>query len=123
MFETSNARGVNATQVNILKNFIFERAPKHAQIIYSHWISMLSVMELQGDDNLLLTYIRHLWVSINGPTTTDELGVSIEGKVLNEGEALSLVSTFDFCGWRLCCNPQSNSEPLLGGDWIRATLA
>jgi hypothetical protein len=95
MFETLNARGVNATQVDILKNFIFERAPKHAQIIHSHWISMLSVIELQGDDKLLLTYIRHLWVSINGPTTTDELGVSIEAKILNEGAALDLVSTLD----------------------------
>lgn len=95
MFETLNARGVNATQVDILKNFIFERAPKHAQVIHSHWISMLSVIELQGDDSLLLTYIRHLWVSINGPTTTDELGAAIEAKVLNEGDALNLVSTLD----------------------------
>jgi hypothetical protein len=95
MFETLNARGVNATQVDILKNFIFERAPKHAQLIHSHWISMLSVIELQGDDSLLLTYIRHLWVSINGPTTTDELGASIEARVLNEGAALNLISTLD----------------------------
>jgi Protein of unknown function DUF262/Protein of unknown function (DUF1524) len=95
MFETLNARGVDATQVDILKNFIFERAPQHAQEIHGHWISMLSVIELQGDDSLLLTYIRHLWVSINGPTTTDDLGASIEAKVLNEGDALGLVSTLD----------------------------
>lgn len=95
MFETLNARGANATQVDILKNFLFERAPKHAQQIHSHWISMLSVIELQGDDSLLLTYIRHLWVALNGPTTTDELGASIEAKVLNEGAALELVSVLD----------------------------
>jgi len=95
MFETLNARGATASQVDILKNFLFERAPKHSQIIHSHWISMLSIIEQLGDDGLLLTYIRHLWVSLDGPTTTDELGAALEKKVTNEGEALSLVSTLD----------------------------
>jgi hypothetical protein len=95
MFETLNARGATATQVDILKNFIFERAPQHAAQIHSHWISMLSVIELQGDDTLLLTYIRHLWVSLYGPTTSDELGAAVEKKVLNEGAALNFASTLE----------------------------
>ncbi|MGF7162358.1 hypothetical protein FHS85_004012 [Rhodoligotrophos appendicifer] len=95
MFETLNARGATASQVDILKNFLFERAPKHAQQVHSHWISMLSIIELQGDDTLLLSYIRHLWVSLRGPTTKDDLGSAIEGQVKNEGDALSLVSTLD----------------------------
>lgn len=95
MFETLNARGAPASQVDILKNFIFEKAPKHASEIQSHWISMLSVIELHGGDDLVLTYIRHLWVSLHGPTTNDELGKSIENKIKNEGDALDLVSTLD----------------------------
>ena len=41
MFGTLNARGVPATQVDILKNFIFDKAPQHSARIHAHWLSML----------------------------------------------------------------------------------
>lgn len=92
MFETLNARGVRASQVDILKNFLFDKAPDSKAAIQAHWISMLSVIEALGDDELLLKFIRHLWISLHGPTTEMELGESIERTILIERQAVDFVA-------------------------------
>ena len=45
MFETLNARGVPATQVDILKNFLFDKAPEQSARVNTHWLSMISTIE------------------------------------------------------------------------------
>jgi len=95
MFETLNARGVPATQVDILKNFLFDRAPDDSQRVNAHWLSMITAIESYGNDNLVLSYIRHLWVSMYGPTTVDELGSSVEGRIKNQRNALDFVGILD----------------------------
>ena len=95
MFETLNARGVRASQVDILKNFLFDKAPDSKDEIHAHWISMLSVIEALGDDELLLKFIRHLWISQHGPTTEMELGESIEKTILRERQAVDFVALLD----------------------------
>jgi hypothetical protein len=95
MFETLNARGLQASQVDILKNFLFGKARESAAKIHPRWMSMLNTIESQGHDDLVLTFIRHYWISQNGPTTENELGEEIEGKIRNEGQALSLAAELD----------------------------
>jgi hypothetical protein len=95
MFETLNARGVPATQVDILKNYLFDRAPDQSARINAHWHSMISTIESYGDDGLIISFIRHLWVSQHGPTTVDELGGSFEQKIRNEQSAVDFVALLD----------------------------
>lgn len=95
MFETLNARGVPATQVDILKNFLFDKASDHTSSINSSWHSMITTIEAHGDDDLVLSFIRHAWVSLYGPTTVDELGTQVEKTITNEQRALSLAATLE----------------------------
>ena len=95
MFETLNARGVPATQVDILKNFLFDKAPEHTARVHSHWLSMLSTIESHGTDELVISYMRHLWVSQYGPATVDELGAAFEERITNERRALDFVALLD----------------------------
>jgi hypothetical protein len=95
MFETLNARGLQASQVDILKNFLFGKAPDSIGNIHPRWISMLSTIESYGSDDLLLTFIRQLWISLNGPTTLKELGEDIENKIKNEQQAIDFVTQLD----------------------------
>jgi hypothetical protein len=90
-----NARGVPATQVDILKNYLFDRAPDQSARINAHWHSMISTIESYGDDGLIISFIRHLWVSQHGPTTVDELGGSFEQKIRNEQSAVDFVALLD----------------------------
>ena len=56
---------------------------------------MLSTIESHGDDELILTFIRHFWISLYGPTTENELGEDIETKIKNEPQVLDFVAALD----------------------------
>ena len=73
MFETLNARGLQASQVDIIKNFLFGKAPEAIGKIQPRWMSMLTTIESHGNDELLLTFIRQYWISQHGPTTENDL--------------------------------------------------
>ena len=45
MFETLNARGLQASQVDILKNFLFGKAPGEIGQLHPKWVAMLSAIE------------------------------------------------------------------------------
>jgi hypothetical protein len=47
------------------------------------------------DDELVLTFIRHFWISLHGPTTENELGEEIETKIKNEPQVLDFVAALD----------------------------
>jgi hypothetical protein len=95
MFETLNARGLQASQVDILKNFLFDKARDAPDKIHPRWMSMLNTIESHGSDDLVLTYIRHYWISQYGPTTENDLGEEVESKVKNEAQAINLAAELD----------------------------
>jgi hypothetical protein len=95
MFETLNARGLQASQVDILKNFLFGKAPDSAGKVHPRWLSMLSTIESHGNDDLVLDFIRHFWISQHGPTTVNALGEEIEAKIKNETHVLNFVTALD----------------------------
>jgi hypothetical protein len=95
MFETLNARGLRASQVDILKNFLFGKAPDAGFQIHPRWLSMLSTIESHGDDELVLTFIRQFWISQHGPTTENELGEEMESKIKNEQQVVDFVAALD----------------------------
>jgi hypothetical protein len=43
----------------------------------------------------VLTFIRHFWISLHGPTTENELGEEIETKIKNEPQVLDFVAALD----------------------------
>ena len=95
MFETLNARGVRASQIDILKNYLLDLSGDSKTQAHTHWMSMLSVIESHGGDELLLDFIRHLWISQYGPTTEPELGDSFEEKIRSERKALDFLALLD----------------------------
>ena len=94
MFETLNARGLQASQVDILKNFLFGKARDSADI-HPRWMSMLSTIESHGNDSLVLIFIRHFWISLHGPTTENDLGEEIEENIKNAPQAIKFVTELD----------------------------
>ena len=95
MFETLNARGVPASQADILKNYLFDKGKERLRDLQPRWASMLSTIDTLGDDELLINYIRHYWIAHHGPTTGPELGSAIENKIKSERQAIDLVSGLD----------------------------
>jgi uncharacterized protein with ParB-like and HNH nuclease domain len=95
MFETLNARGMEASQTDILKNFLFGKAHNKIGDIHPRWISMVSTIESFGEDDLLKKFIRHYWIAHYGPTVERELGDKIEANIRSERQAIDLVTALD----------------------------
>lgn len=93
MFETLNARGAVASKTDILKNYLFELAKDRIHDVHPRWVSMLSTIESLGEDDLLIRFVRHYWISQHGPTTERELGAEIEKHVRTERQAVDMLGS------------------------------
>lgn len=92
MFETLNARGMEASKTDILKNFLFDLAQQRLHDVHPRWMSMLTTIESMGEDDLLMKFVRHYWISQNGPTTERDLGGAVERAIRTERQAVDMVS-------------------------------
>lgn len=72
MFETLNDRGLKASQIDILKNYLFSQVVNRKAEIEASWLSMVSKIE-SHDAEIVLDYVRHFWISKNGPIRASEL--------------------------------------------------
>lgn len=99
MFETLNARGMRASQIDILKNYLFGLGKNKIAEIQPRWTSMLStideLIDAQEEDDLLVDFIRYYWIAHHGPTTERELGDEIQDNVIDERPAYDLVVSLD----------------------------
>jgi len=96
IFETLNDRGLRASQVDILKSHLFQQAgDKLVTEVEPKWASMVSIIESLGDDDLVLSYVRHFWISRQGPTTEDELAQSFKASVFGRKHAVSIAAALE----------------------------
>lgn len=93
MFETLNARGMEASKTDILKNYLFDMASNKLGDVHPRWIAMLSAIEGAGEDDLLIAFIRHYWISVHGPTTERKLGEAVEDTIKSERQAVDMISS------------------------------
>ena len=95
MFETLNDRGLRASQTDILKNFLFGRAQDRLQEIQMKWSSMVAAIETIGDEDLLLTYLRHHWTLSHGYTAERELAALVKNDIVGKQQAVTLAISLD----------------------------
>ena len=116
IFETLNDRGLRAGQADLLKNFFLSKAGKDRMAeAQNYWTGMGAALETLGDDDsdLLVTYIRHLWVTTNGPTKERELAEKIKKTVGGSVRALQFLteasrSTLDYVALWSARHPKWN---------------
>ena len=94
LFETLNDRGVKASQVDILKNFFLEKAGDRQAETHGEWTELTGKIEASfpDDDDQMLLYLRHLWITQNGHTTEKELSTKVREKTTSETLAVNFVA-------------------------------
>jgi hypothetical protein len=102
LFETLNDRGLRASQADILKNYLFGKAQDRLTEVAPKWATMVSVVESVDVDDLLLTYLRHYWISYNGPTVEKELAEKIRLTITGKQQAIDMAhslaaNALDYC--------------------------
>jgi hypothetical protein len=74
MFETLNDRELRTTQADLVKNFLLgESSPERTEEARKEWATMEGILDTLEQDGLALTYLRHLLISMYGPTTEREV--------------------------------------------------
>lgn len=92
MFETLNDRGLRASQIDLLKNYLFAEASSIVNSeVQPRWASMVGIIESIGDDDLLLTYVRHFWIMRHGPTIEDDLAEDFREEIKGRSAARDIV--------------------------------
>jgi len=91
MFETLNDRGVRTTQADLVKNYLFSQADDRIDEAQQKWATMNGVLDTLDQDDLTLTYLRHLMISLDGHLTEKEVLVKIKEKAPGKQPAIEFV--------------------------------
>ncbi|SOD02541.1 Protein of unknown function [bacterium JGI 053] len=89
MFETLNDRGLKASQADLLKNHILSLAGERMNEAQQKWAQMLGILETTGQEDIAVTYLRHLVVTMHGPTKERELFIKVKEHFGTKNTALS----------------------------------
>jgi Protein of unknown function (DUF1524)/Protein of unknown function DUF262 len=74
MFETLNDRGLATSQADLLKNYLLSKAGKERlREAQQKWSGMSGKLESLGRKRITVTYIRHLLITLYGPTKEREV--------------------------------------------------
>lgn len=94
IFETLNDRGLKASQADILKNYFFSRSPTRLVEAENMWNSITTHIESLGDEDNeeLITYIRHLWITKQGATKERELAAKIKLETTSETRTIDFLA-------------------------------
>lgn len=108
MFETLNDRGLRASQVDILKNYLFSRCEERLDEAKALWTVITTAIEPLGNRNAgdedddqeetskssdpVINFFRHFWVTLSGPTKGKELAEKIRAEITNEARALRFLT-------------------------------
>ncbi len=95
MFETLNDRGLRASQADILKNYFFSKAQSRLGEVQTKWSAITGAIETIPDDDLLVTYIRHFWITKSGPTKERELADKIKTEITGQSKTIDLLTQLD----------------------------
>jgi hypothetical protein len=89
IFETMNDRGLRLSAADLLKNYLLGRSDDRIKETHHHWLTMTGALETIPDDQIVVTYIRHLWISGHAPVRTPKLFDAIKEEIKSKQKAVS----------------------------------
>jgi hypothetical protein len=94
VFETMNDRGLDLSATDLIKNHLFYRAGDdslgEAQRM---WASMVGALETVQETDIIKDFVRHYWISRNGPVRTQELFGELKDATPNKPTAMSQLAS------------------------------
>jgi hypothetical protein len=91
IFETLNDRGLDLAISDLLKNYLLSRSgsEKLAET-QARWLEMIGILESTSEDDIIVTFLRHYWSSLNGLTRERDLYKQVKRKITNARLATEL---------------------------------
>jgi hypothetical protein len=93
MFETLNDRGLRTTQADLVKNYLFSESGTRIDEAQQRWASMNGTLEAIEDDDITITFLRHLLISLHGHVKEREVLERVQGRVKGRAPAIEFLDT------------------------------
>lgn len=92
IFETLNDRGLDLSKADLIKNYLFSKVGNaNLEIAIGQWASMQSSIEAVGDEQTLVDFIRHYWMTLHGEIRVPVLYRRLKSQINSRPRAT------DFC--------------------------
>jgi hypothetical protein len=110
IFETLNDRGLSLSQVDLIKNFLFNKAGNRLSEAQDKWSRFTGAIEAAENEQEILQYIRYHWSSKYGLTREKELFDSIKRKTNNSNLVITYLAELesDVNSYLALLNPNHN---------------
>lgn len=95
IFETLNDRGLSLTQVDLIKNFLFNKAGNRLSEAQEKWARFTGAIEAAASEEEILQFIRYHWSSKYGLTREKELFDAIKRKTSNSNLVITYLSELE----------------------------
>jgi Protein of unknown function DUF262/Protein of unknown function (DUF1524) len=93
MFETLNDRGLKTSQADLVKNYLFGEANGRLRDAQLKWVAMNGLLDGLGIDDITLTYLRHVLISLFGHTREKEVLERVKTKISGERSAIDFLDS------------------------------
>ena len=94
IFETLNDRGADLTIADLLKNYLFGRAGStKLNAVRDAWMQVLGGLEINAENVLFTTFLRHYWSSRQGAIRERELYKSIKDHVTTSPQVVEFTTS------------------------------
>jgi hypothetical protein len=94
MFETLNDRGLEISQADLIKNFLFGRSGDRLPEVQMHWAYMRNTLESLAEDNLTVKFLRHALIVMRGNLRQYEVYDVVQQLARTEQQAIACASNF-----------------------------
>lgn len=91
MFETLNDRGLKTSQADLVKNYLFHEADDRLSEAQQKWSKMISTLETLGIEDIVMTYLRHLIITLFGPTREKDIFAKIQSEVSGRTKSIGFL--------------------------------
>lgn len=95
MFETLNARGLETSQADLIKNYLFGRAGERLAEVQSRWGYMRGALEAQDDTDITITFLRHALIVLHGFLREAQVFDKVEEQVKSPQSAVGFSSNLE----------------------------
>jgi len=91
MFETLNDRGLKTSQADLLKNYLLSQCGDGVTEGQQKWAKMIGILESLGEDEITVTYLRHLLTCLYGHTKEREVYGRVRETINSKQRALEFL--------------------------------
>ncbi len=94
IFETLNDRGKKLGQIDLIKNYLFQRAKDRIAEAQDYWSRMTGTIEMNSNEEEVEVFIRYQWCSINGFIRNDALFKSLSEQFNSLAASVTVRNSF-----------------------------